>query len=125
MRPWAPSQHRLPQEHASGSRGLPRSTHGLNFQGRLYLVDHNFAQGETMLNQSVGIREEMVGRVHPEVAGALETDAKLLRHYNRNATAADMETRAKEIRTKLERRRRPRSPIASDESGVSAVPGRS
>ena len=85
-----------------GEPGPAEIEHGLNFQGRLYLVDHNFAQGETMLNQSVGIREEMVGRVHPEVAGALETDAKLLRHYDRNATAADMETRAKEIRTKLE-----------------------
>jgi hypothetical protein len=85
-----------------GEPGPAEIEHGLNFQARLYLVDHNFAQGETMLNQSVGIRDEMVGRVHPEVAGALETDAKLLRHYNRDATAADMEARAKEIRTKLE-----------------------
>lgn len=85
-----------------GEPGPAEIEHGLNSQARIYMVDHNFAQGEIMLNQSVGIREETVGRVHPEVAGALETDAKLLRHYNRNATAADMETRAKEIRTKLE-----------------------
>jgi hypothetical protein len=76
--------------------------HGLDFQARLYLVDGNYAQGDTMLNRSVAIREQAVGGVHPEVAGALETDAKLLRHYNRDAAAADMDARAKEIRTKLE-----------------------
>ena len=84
---------------------------GLDSQAReVYLVDHNFAQGETMLNQAVGIREETVGRVHPEVAGALETDAQLVRHYNRNATAADMDVRAKEIRTKLEPPPAPQKP---------------
>ena len=85
-----------------GEPGPGEIEHGLNFQARLYLLDHNFDHGEGMLNQGVGIREEMVGRIHPEVAGALETDAKLVRHYNRNATAADMDGRAKEIRTKLE-----------------------
>jgi hypothetical protein len=53
-----------------GEPGPGEIEHGLNFQARLYLVDHNFAQGETMLNQSMGIREEMVGRIHHEVAGA-------------------------------------------------------
>jgi hypothetical protein len=85
-----------------GEPGPGELVHGLDFQARLYLVDGNYAQGDTMLNRSVAIREQAVGGVHPEVAGALETDAKLLRHYNRDAAAADMDARAKEIRTKLE-----------------------
>jgi hypothetical protein len=69
----------------------------------MWLGDGNYAQGEAMLNRSVSIREEIAGGpVHPEVANALEDSAKLLRQWNRNAAASDMEARAKEIRTKLE-----------------------
>jgi len=85
-----------------GEPGPGELVHGLDFQARLYLMDGNYAQGNTLLDRSVTIREQTVGGVHPEVAGALETDAKLLRHYNRDAAAADMDARAKEIRTKLE-----------------------
>ena len=74
----------------------------LNSEARIYMVDGNYAQGEGLSNRSVAVREQIVGGVHPEVAGALETDAKVLRHYNRDAAAADIDARAKEIRTKLE-----------------------
>ena len=94
--PPAPAGSRL------GEPGPGDVVERLNSEARIYLVDGNYAQGETLLNGSVAIREQTVGQVHPEVAGALETDAKLLRHYNRETAAHDMDTRAKEIRTKLE-----------------------
>ena len=100
----------LPPGTRLGAPGPDEIMQGLDFQARIYLEDGNYAQGEKMLNGSVAIREDMVGRVNPEVAGALETDAKLLRHYSRDAAAADMEVRAKEIRTKLEPPPAPRKP---------------
>lgn len=93
-----------------GEAGPAEIVQGLDFQGRLYMVDGNYAHGEGMLNRSVATREDVVGRIHPEVAGALETDAKLMRHYSRDAAAADMEGRAKEIRTKLEPPPAPKKP---------------
>jgi len=93
-----------------GEPGPDDVVQGLDTQARVYLQDGNYAHGEAMLNQSVAIREEMVGRVSPEVAGALETDAQLMRHYSRDAAAADMETRAEQIRTKLEPPPAPRKP---------------
>jgi hypothetical protein len=75
---------------------------GLDEYARIYMVDGNYAQGQGILEQSVAVREETVGRIHPEVAGALETEAQLLRHYARDADAVDMEARAQDIRKKLE-----------------------
>jgi hypothetical protein len=75
---------------------------GLDEYARIYMVDGNYAQGQGILEQSVAAREVTVGRIHPEVAGALETDAQLLRHYARDAAAVDIEVRAQEIRKKLE-----------------------
>jgi hypothetical protein len=85
-----------------GQPGPNELAQGLRSQARSRLVDGDYAQGEAMLNRSVAIREQMVGRDHPDVAGALEDNAKLLRQWNREAAAADMEARAKEIRTRLE-----------------------
>ena len=93
-----------------GEAGPAEIVQGLDSQARLYLVDGDYAHGEGMLNRSVATREDMVGKVHPEVAGALETDARLLRHYSRDAAATDMEVRAKEIRTKLEPPPAPKKP---------------
>jgi hypothetical protein len=93
-----------------GEPGPDEIMKGLDSQARIYLQDGNYAQGEQMLNGSVAIREDMVGRVSPGVAGALETDAQLMRHYSRDAAAADMEVRAKEIRTKLEPPPAPKKP---------------
>jgi hypothetical protein len=93
-----------------GTPGPEEITQGLEFQARIYLEDGNYAEGEKMLNGSVAIREETMGRIRPEVAGALETNAQLMRHYSRDASAADMEARAKEIRTKLEPPPAPKRP---------------
>lgn len=71
-------------------------------QARRSLVDHDFAPGEAMLNRSVTVREEAVGRDHPDVAKALEDSAALLRQYKRDAAATEMDARAREIRTRLE-----------------------
>jgi hypothetical protein len=79
-------------------------------QARRSLVDHDFAAGEALLNRSVRVREESVGRDHPDVAKALEDNAALLRRYNREAAAADMDARAREIRTRLEPPPRPTPP---------------
>jgi hypothetical protein len=92
----------LPPGSRLGAPGPDEIAGRLNSQARLSLIDGNYAQGETMLNRSVTIREEVVGPVHPEVAAALEENAQLLRQYNRDAAAAAMETRAQEIRTLLE-----------------------
>ena len=100
----------LPAGTQLGAPGPDEIMHGLDSQARIYLQDGNYAQGEQMLNGSVAIREDMVGRVSPEVAGALDTNAQLMRHYSRDAAATNMELRAKEIRTKLEPPPAPRKP---------------
>jgi hypothetical protein len=74
----------------------------LRARARIHLIDGSYAQAEAMLNRSVAIREEAVGPDPPDVARALEENAKLLRRWNREAAAADMEAGAKEIRTRLE-----------------------
>jgi hypothetical protein len=52
--------------------------------------------------------------VDAERAQALEDNAELLRHWNRNAVATGEEPRATEIRTKLEEAARPgtETPVA-------------
>jgi hypothetical protein len=100
----------IPPGAALGEPGPNELAARLKSQARMNLVDGNYAQGEAMLSRAVTIREEMVGRDHPDVASALEDSAKLLRQYNREAAAADMETRASEIRTRLEPPPAPREP---------------
>ena len=48
-----------------GAPGPDEIMKGLDSQARIYLQDGNYAQGEQMLNGSVAIREDMVGRVSP------------------------------------------------------------
>ena len=112
MRSWGALDGAGSAGNASRGAGPGEIVQGLDSQARMYLVDGDYAHGEGMLNRSVATREDMVGKVHPEVAGALETDAQLLRHYSRDAAAADMEVRAKEIRTKLEPPPAPKKPDA-------------
>jgi hypothetical protein len=93
----------IPSGTSFGGPGPAEFAQGLKSQARSNLVDGNYVQGETMLRRSVANREQVVGSpVHPEVAAALDDNAKVLRHWNREAAAADMEARAKEIRIKLE-----------------------
>jgi hypothetical protein len=91
----------LPAGSRLGEPGPDELARRLDSQARLSLIDGSYAQGEAMLNRSVAIREETLGPVHPEVAGALEEKASLLRQFNRTDAAAAMETRAQEIRTLL------------------------
>lgn len=92
----------LPPGTQLGEPGAVELAQRLKAEARMNLIDGSYARAEGMLNRSVAIREEMVGRVRPEIAEALDENAKLLRRWDRNAAAADMEGRAKEIRTKLE-----------------------
>ncbi len=92
----------LPSGTQLGEPGPGELAQRLKSEARMNLVDGSYARAEGMLKQSVAIREEMVGQVRPEIAEALDDNAKLLRRWDRNAAAADMEARAKEIRTKLE-----------------------
>jgi hypothetical protein len=83
----------------SGPRDLAETQ---DLQARMYLVDGNFAHGEGMLNRSVGSLERVTGGDHPEVVTTLEVDAQVMRHYDRQAAAADMEGRAGAMRKRLE-----------------------
>lgn len=86
-----------------GSAGLQELEGRLKSAAAMSMWDGNYKQGEALLNRSVTIREEIAGGADkPEVASALEDNAKYLREWSRDDAAADMETRAKEIRTKLE-----------------------
>jgi hypothetical protein len=93
----------VPSGTVLGPPGSAEIAERLQTESRMWLREGNYVQGEVMLNRSVAIREELAGGPnHPEVAQALEDNAKTLRVWNRDAAASDMEARAKEIRTKLE-----------------------
>jgi len=93
----------IPSNTVLGTPGSAEIAERLQTEAGMWLRDGNYVQGEAMLNRSVAIREEMAGGPnHPEVAQALEDNAKLLRVWNRESAASDMEARAKEIRTNLE-----------------------
>jgi hypothetical protein len=81
-----------------------------DLQSRTYLVDGNFAEGEGLLNRSVATQERVTGGDHPAVVSTLKTDAQVMRHYNRQAAAADMENRASEMQKRLEPPPAPKKP---------------
>lgn len=100
----------VPADARFGEPG-PRDLAGtLESQSQLYLVDGIYPQGEAMLNGSVAIRERLAGGDAPEVAANLERDAQVMRHYDRQAAAADMDVRAKEMRKRLEPAPAPKKP---------------
>ena len=109
MRSSALSRRRFRRGRVSGSRGPAEIVQGLDSQARMYLEDGNYAHGEGMLNGSVAIREDMMGR---SIRRSPEPSRRrsALRHYSRDAAATDMEARAKEIRTKLEPPPAPKRP---------------
>ena len=93
----------IPPGTRLGEPGPSELEQRLRSEARISMWDGNYAKGEAMLKRSVSILEEIVGsRIHPEVAEALESNAKLLREFGRDAVASEMEDGAKEIRTKLE-----------------------
>ena len=106
---------RFPRTRASGSRALGTSRGPRSLQSRMYLVDGNFAQGEAMLNGSVGSRERLAGGDHPRGRG--EPRASTPRSCGTTIDRLRPPSwtgRAKEMRSVSSRRRRPRSPSASD-----------
>jgi hypothetical protein len=81
-----------------------------DLQGRMNLVDLNFAEGQGMLNRSVGSLEQATGGDHPEVVSGLKVDAEVMRHYDRQAAAAEMEGRAGAMQKRLEPPPAPKKP---------------
>ena len=122
MRPWARSRRRLYPGRVSGSRDPRRScTDSTSRPGCTWSTQ--LRPGRDHARPVGGIREETVGGFTPR---SPEPSRRRAAHapLQPNATAADMDARAKEIRTKLRGRRRPRSQSASDGPRVMAVPGR-
>jgi hypothetical protein len=79
-------------------------------QARINLVDGNFPEGEGMLNRSVGSLEQATGGDHPEVVSALKVDVQVMRHYDRETAAADMDGRAKAMQKRLDPPPAPKKP---------------
>jgi hypothetical protein len=100
----------LPSDARFGEGG-PRDLAGTqDQQARIDLVDGNFPEGEGMLKRSVGSLGQATGGDHPEVVSTLKTDAQVLWHYDRQATAAGMEIRAAEMQKRLEPPPAPKKP---------------
>ena len=66
----------------------------------LYSSQGKYAEAEPLYKRILAIVEKTSGAGHPMVAVVLEYYARLLRKMNREAEAADLESRAKEIRAK-------------------------
>ena len=115
----------LPPGTRLGAPGPGEIMQGLDFQARIYLEDGNYAHGEKMLNGSVAIREDMVGRVtrrSPEPSRPTPSCCATTAGTRRPPTWKSAPRRSARS---WSRRRRPGNPIASDPSRVRAVPGRS
>ena len=59
-----------------------------------------YDQAEPLFKRSLAIREKALGPEHPDVATALESQAKILRAAKREAEAVPMEARATAIRAR-------------------------
>lgn len=68
--------------------------------GHFYHIQGKYQQAEPLLKQVLEIQEKILGAKHPALAEVLETYAVLLRETGRTAEAAEMEARAKAIRSK-------------------------
>ncbi len=66
----------------------------------LYKVQGKYVEAEPAYKRSLAIAENAYGSEHPFVAMVLESYAALLHQTNRNEAAAELETRANEIRAK-------------------------
>ncbi len=71
-------------------------------QARLQLIDGAYGDAEARLRQGVSIRKDASGADSPQVVDALESNAALLRRWNRGAAATEMETEATMIRKRQE-----------------------
>lgn len=80
--------------------GHPDVAATLNDYGVLYANQKKYPEAEPFYKQALAMREKVFGLSHPYVAETLENYAALLRKTNRETEAAQMEARAKEIRSK-------------------------
>ncbi len=72
----------------------------LNNLALLYEAQGKYAEAEPLYGRALAILEKTLGPDHPNVAQSLENYAALLREINRKTEAAELEARAKAIRTK-------------------------
>ncbi len=72
----------------------------LNNLAVLYHAQGKYSEAEPLYERPLVISEKALGPEHPQVALLLENCAYLLKEMNREAEAAEMEARAKEIRAK-------------------------
>ena len=78
----------------------PNVAQSLNNLAGLYHAQGRYEASEPLYKQALAVWEKAVGPDHPNVATALKNYAGLLRKTGRDTEAAEMETRAKEIRAK-------------------------
>lgn len=67
----------------------------------MYLAQGRFADAEPVLKQAMKSRVLAFGVEHPSVAAAIETYVSLLKSTKRQSIAAKLESRARDIRSKL------------------------
>jgi hypothetical protein len=96
----------LPTPAPSGARlGDPRPADiagRVQDQGRQFLIEGDYGDGEARLRSSVSIHEKASGAESPPVVESLEQNAGVLRIWNRGAAATEMEVQATAIRKRQE-----------------------
>jgi hypothetical protein len=104
----------LPTPAPSGARlGDPRPADiagRVQDQGRQFLIEGDYGDGEARLRSSVSIHEKASGPKSPPVVESLEQNAGVLRIWNRGAAATEMETQAQTIRKGQEQSVTPAAP---------------
>ena len=78
----------------------PRVTLSRSNLAHFYHIQGKYRPAEPLLKQVLKIQEKILGGKHPALAEVLETYAVLLRETGRAAEAAEIEDRAKAIRSK-------------------------
>jgi hypothetical protein len=118
--PWGPTRVELPPGTPVGAYPAPAPSGArlgdpgpldragaVENQARIHLIKGAYGDAEARLRQSVSIHEQVSGPDSPEVVQALESNAALLREWNREAAATEMETRIEEIRVRQELKSNP------------------
>jgi hypothetical protein len=85
-----------------GEPGPSDMARGLQEEARINLIKGNYRNAEFHLRQAVTTQEQASGRDSTEVVQTLEGNATLLRKWNREAAASEMDAQVKEIRARQE-----------------------
>jgi tetratricopeptide (TPR) repeat protein/transcriptional regulator with XRE-family HTH domain len=80
--------------------GHPDTAISLNTLAMIYLKQGKHAEAEPLLRRALQIQERVLGATHPKLLALLEDYAHLLTHLHRDEEAAELEARAKIIRTR-------------------------